>query len=127
VTTTTAAERLKTNRLSIGVSQSKLARVSGVARFKICTFELGSGCLSPEEQGRIKLALEAEAARLRSIATRLFDDSPWLPAGAPPHGYGISNEDRVPIGGTGDEARRTTKSLVIADTIARANGSDVES
>jgi len=64
---TTAAERLKANRLSIGVSQSKLARLSSVARLKICTFELGSGSLSSEEQRRIKLALEAEAARLRTV------------------------------------------------------------
>lgn len=68
---TTAAERLKASRLSIGVSQSKLARLSGVARFKICTFEQGSGSLSSEEQRRIKLALEAEAARLRSVAAQL--------------------------------------------------------
>jgi predicted transcriptional regulator len=68
---TTAAERLKASRLSIGVSQSKLARLSGVARFKICTFELGSGSLSSEDQRRIKLALEAEAARLRSVAAQL--------------------------------------------------------
>lgn len=65
---TTAAERLKASRLSIGVSQSKLARLSQVARFKICTFELGSGSFSSEEQDRIKLALEAEATRLRSVA-----------------------------------------------------------
>ena len=68
---TTAAERLKASRISLGVSQSKLARLSGVARFKICTFELGSVVLSAEEQRRIKLALEAEAARLRSVAAQL--------------------------------------------------------
>lgn len=71
---TTAAERLKASRLSIGVSQSKLARLSGVARFKICTFELGSASLSSEEQRRIKLALEAEAARLRFVAAQLSLD-----------------------------------------------------
>jgi len=48
--------------------QSKLARLSGVARFKICTFELGGGALSPEDQQRIRTALETEAARLRSAA-----------------------------------------------------------
>ena len=67
---TTAGERLRASRLSIGVSQSKLARLSRVARFKICTFELGSGPLSSEEERRIKLALEAEAARLRSVAAQ---------------------------------------------------------
>jgi hypothetical protein len=45
--------------------------MSGVSRFKICTFELGNGSLSSEEQRRIKLALEAEAARLRSVAAQL--------------------------------------------------------
>jgi transcriptional regulator with XRE-family HTH domain len=65
---TTAAERLRADRLSIGVSQSKLARLSGVARFKICTFELGSGALSPEDQQRIRTALETEATRLRAAA-----------------------------------------------------------
>jgi predicted transcriptional regulator len=68
---TTAAERLKASRLCLGLSQSKLARLSGVARFKICTFELGSVVLSAEEQRRIKLALEAEAGRLRSVAAQL--------------------------------------------------------
>lgn len=57
--------------MSLGISQSKLARLSGVARFKICTFELGSGSLTAEEQRRIKLALEAEAGRLRSVAAQL--------------------------------------------------------
>jgi predicted transcriptional regulator len=62
---------LRTHRNAIGLSQSGLARISGVSRFKICTFELGSGSLSSEEQRRIKLALEAEAARLRSVAAQL--------------------------------------------------------
>ena len=52
----------------MGLSQSKLARISGVTRFKICTFELGSGSLSSEDQKRIRLALEAEATRLSSVA-----------------------------------------------------------
>jgi transcriptional regulator with XRE-family HTH domain len=65
---TTAAERLKASRLSLGLSQSKLARLSGVARFKICTFELGGGVLSPEDQQCIRTALEDEAARLRAAA-----------------------------------------------------------
>jgi predicted transcriptional regulator len=62
---------LRTHRNAIGLSQSSLARISGVSRFKICTFELGSGSLSSEEQRRIKLALEAEASRLRSAAAQL--------------------------------------------------------
>ncbi len=39
----------------------------GVSRFKICTFELGGGSLSPQECLRIRTALEAEAARIRAV------------------------------------------------------------
>jgi predicted transcriptional regulator len=70
VSSTTAAERLKVSRLALGVSQSKLARLSGVARFKICTFELGSRSLSSEEQRRIELALEPAPARDPFAITR---------------------------------------------------------
>jgi len=65
---TTAAGKLKAIRLSLGVSQSGLARLSGVSRFKICTFELGSGSLSAEDQQSITEALRSEAERLRSAA-----------------------------------------------------------
>jgi predicted transcriptional regulator len=61
--------KLRSRRETLGVSQSKLARISGVSRFKICMFELGGGTLSPEECQRIKFALETEAARIRSIAS----------------------------------------------------------
>jgi predicted transcriptional regulator len=59
---------LRSSRQSLGISQSKLARISGVSRFKICTFELGGGSLNPQECERIRTALEAEAGRIRSIA-----------------------------------------------------------
>jgi len=59
---------LRSRREALGISQSKLARISGVSRFKICMFELGGGSLSPEECRRIKTALEAEAARIKAIA-----------------------------------------------------------
>jgi predicted transcriptional regulator len=58
---------LRTNRELLGISQSKLARISGVSRFKICTFELGGGSLSPQECERIRTALETEARRIRAI------------------------------------------------------------
>jgi hypothetical protein len=45
--------------------------MSGVSRFKICTFELGSGALNQDELERIKSALVAEADRLRSISTQI--------------------------------------------------------
>jgi transcriptional regulator with XRE-family HTH domain len=68
---TTAAERLKASRLSIGLSQSKLARLSGVPRFRICLFELGDGALSLDDRHRVRVALEGEAVRLQLIAARL--------------------------------------------------------
>jgi hypothetical protein len=43
---------------------------SGVSRFKICMFELGSGSLRPEEQNRIQVALETEAGRLSALAAQ---------------------------------------------------------
>lgn len=61
--------KLRSRRETLGLSQSKLARISGVSRFKICMFELGGGSLSPVECQRIKSALEAEAARIRSVAS----------------------------------------------------------
>ena len=70
-TPTTAGERLRAHRLALSISQSKLARLSGVARFKICTFELGGALLNSEDQRRVSLALEAEAARLRSVAAQV--------------------------------------------------------
>lgn len=49
------------------MSQSRLARLSGVSRFRLCTYELGGGSLSPEDLNRLQEALQAEAERLRSI------------------------------------------------------------
>jgi predicted transcriptional regulator len=60
---------LRSRRESLGISQSKLSRISGVSRFKICMFELGGGSLSPEECQRLKTAFEAEAARIRSATS----------------------------------------------------------
>jgi hypothetical protein len=45
--------------------------MSGVSRFKICTFELGSGALNPDELDRIKSVLRAEAERLRSVSRQI--------------------------------------------------------
>jgi predicted transcriptional regulator len=60
---------LRTHRSVLGISQSRLARLSGVSRFKICLFELGDGLLTSDEQIRIREALQAEAERLRQIST----------------------------------------------------------
>ena len=59
---------LRTYRTALGMSQSRLARMSGVSRFKLCVFELGSGSLTADELDRIRKALRAEADRLRSIS-----------------------------------------------------------
>jgi hypothetical protein len=42
--------------------------MSGVSRFKICTNELGDVKLRPDEQIRIREALQTEAERLRNIS-----------------------------------------------------------
>lgn len=63
--------RLTVQRNILGISQSKLSRLSGVSRFKICTFELGSGSLTDEEHQRIRNALEIEAARLRLASSQI--------------------------------------------------------
>jgi predicted transcriptional regulator len=66
--TTAAADVLRRSRLSIGVSQSKLARLARVSRFKICTYELGAGALTADELRRICDGLQAESNRLRSVS-----------------------------------------------------------
>jgi transcriptional regulator with XRE-family HTH domain len=63
----TAAEKLRGNRIALGVSQSKLARLSGVSRFKICLYELGDGSLTADEQNHIRRALQTETDRLRNL------------------------------------------------------------
>jgi hypothetical protein len=73
----TVAENLRGNRIVLGVSQSKLARLSGVSRFKICLFELGDGSLTADEQIRIREALQAEAERLRQVFSPLRHWLDW--------------------------------------------------
>lgn len=67
----TAVEDLRACRVSLGLSQSRLARLAGVSRFKICAYELGDRALSHEEQSRIRAALESEAQRLRDISVEV--------------------------------------------------------
>lgn len=54
--------------------------MSGVSRFKICTFELGSGSLSADEQEQILKALHAEADRLRNVPAQIELCLPGSPA-----------------------------------------------
>lgn len=63
---------LRGHRNTLGISQSRLARLSRVSRFKICLFELGDGSLTDDEQVRIREALQAEAERLRQVSNQ-FD------------------------------------------------------
>lgn len=60
-------ENLKEHRSRLGLSQAKLARLSGVSRFKICTSELGDTTLTKRDQEKIRQALQTEAARLREV------------------------------------------------------------
>jgi predicted transcriptional regulator len=73
---TTAAESLRASRISLGISQSRLARLAGVSRFKICSYEFANGSLTADERNRIRTALQAEAARLRAIAANIDFDQP---------------------------------------------------
>jgi hypothetical protein len=73
--------------MSLGLSQSRLARLSRVSRFKICTCELGDGLLTADEQNRIREALQSEAERLRSLPANIdFGLSAATPAEPPPGG-----------------------------------------
>ena len=66
---------LRAHRYALGISQSRLARLSGVSRFKICTYELGDGSLSAEQGRRIRQALQAEADRLRDLSLQIEQES----------------------------------------------------
>jgi predicted transcriptional regulator len=62
---------IRTQRITLGMSQSRLARLSTVSRFKICMHELGDKPLNEEEFGRIESALRAEARRLARMASQV--------------------------------------------------------
>ncbi len=65
------ADDLKAQRLGLKLSQSRLARLSGVSRFKICLHELGDTELAPDELQRIETALRQEAECLRGTLDRI--------------------------------------------------------
>ena len=66
-TPTTAAE-LKVLRLTVGLSQAALGRLSGVSRWKLNAYEFGDLELSPEEMVKIRAALKAEVDRMQRVA-----------------------------------------------------------
>jgi len=74
---------LRAHRNALRISQSRLARLSGVSRFKICTYELGDGALTDAELARIHEALQAEAERLRQISNQFRARAGEWPPGAP--------------------------------------------
>lgn len=49
------------------ISQSRIARLSGVSRYKICLFERGDGDLNTAELERIRQAVQVETDRIRRI------------------------------------------------------------
>jgi len=71
---------LRSHREALGLSQSKLARLCGVSRFKICTYELGDTSLSSAEQERICGALKQEAQRLSAISLQVDFSVPKVAA-----------------------------------------------
>jgi predicted transcriptional regulator len=60
---------IKAQRQRLRLSQSALARLSGVPRIRICLHELGDRPLTNDEVNNIQKALRAEGARLsRAVA-----------------------------------------------------------
>ena len=78
----TIAGDLREMRVALGISQSKLARMSAVSRFKICLHELGDGSLTTEERDRIQEALRAEAERLRNLSAKIEFGQPKVKSAA---------------------------------------------
>jgi predicted transcriptional regulator len=64
---------LRSQRLELGLSQSRLSRLAGVSRFKLSQHELGGKSLTSEELERIDTAIHREAAGL--IARASLSDS----------------------------------------------------
>ncbi len=62
---------LKRDRAVLGLSQSRLARLAQLPRFKIVFFELEDRPLSEDDQVRVRAALRAEAQRLKQMASQI--------------------------------------------------------
>jgi DNA-binding XRE family transcriptional regulator len=58
---------IKTARHKLRISQARLARLSGVSRFKICLHERDDQVLNQVDLARIEQALQGEARRLAEI------------------------------------------------------------
>lgn len=62
---------LKARRSELRLSQSQLARLSGVSRFKICLHELGDRPLTDEEVARLRHAMGQELSRLAAALSTI--------------------------------------------------------
>ena len=62
---------IKRARIALRLSQSALARLSGVDRIHICLAELGDRPLNAQEEEKIQKALRWEAERLRDVDVTL--------------------------------------------------------
>jgi predicted transcriptional regulator len=58
---------LRARRTALHLSQSRLARLSGVSRFKICLHEMGDKTLSAQDLERVETAIRREAQRLHGL------------------------------------------------------------
>ena len=90
---------LKAQRSAVRISQNRLAKLSGVSRFRIVMCELGEGTLTHEELSCIEKALHAEAARIRQelmlVETRNVDTT-VMRCACPCHGHGPLNSGDRP-------------------------------
>jgi predicted transcriptional regulator len=60
-------------RLKLKISQSRLAALYGVSRFRICLYERGDLLLSQAEVNRIDEAIRNEARRIQAEAQKVID------------------------------------------------------
>lgn len=61
----------QTQRKSLRLSQSELARRSGVPRIRIHLAELGDRKLTVDEEAKVRAALQTEIDRLRNLSVVL--------------------------------------------------------
>jgi predicted transcriptional regulator len=69
---------LRQRRSELRLSQSQLARLSGVSRFKICLHELGDRRLTDEEVASVQDALRLEVSRLAALSDRAIGQEVML-------------------------------------------------
>ena len=65
------AHNIRARRFQLRISQSQLARLSGVSRFKICMHELGDKPLNKKDEKEVEKAIRNEAARIQRCLRRV--------------------------------------------------------